>query len=70
MQITVHFYSYFKELAGCAQVSVALAEGASIGDLLPKIMAQFPKLAGDAKIHADRGGSGLSDARLPAQAGR
>lgn len=46
MQVTVNFYSYFKEFAGCAQVSVAVAEGASVGDLLAKIMAQFPKFAG------------------------
>jgi len=46
MQVTVHFYSYFKEFAGRAQVSVAVTEGASVGDLLAKIMAQFPRLAG------------------------
>ena len=45
MQITVHFYSYFKELAGCAEVSVAVAEDSSLGDLLQKLTAQFPKLA-------------------------
>jgi molybdopterin converting factor small subunit len=46
MQVTVHFYSYFKEFAGCAQVSVTVAAGASVGDLLAKIMTQFPKFTG------------------------
>jgi len=45
MQITVHFYSYFKDLTGCPQISFDLASGATINDLLQKLAARFPKLA-------------------------
>lgn len=45
MQVTVHFYSYFKDLAGCGEILVAIEEGGSIGELLEKVTAQFPKLA-------------------------
>lgn len=44
MDITVHFYSYFKDLTGCAQTSEAVAAGATIGDLLKQLIARFPKL--------------------------
>jgi molybdopterin converting factor small subunit len=45
MEVTVHFYSYFKDLAGCARVSITLAEGASMDDLLQNVTARVPKLA-------------------------
>jgi molybdopterin converting factor small subunit len=45
MKITVHFYSYFKELAGCAETILTMAGGATIGDLLTRLGAQFPKFA-------------------------
>lgn len=45
MQITVHFYSYFKELTGCSQTTEELTTGASLADLLEKLFAEFPKLA-------------------------
>lgn len=45
MQINVHFYSYFKELTGCAQTTEELAEGATIADLFHQLAAKFPKLA-------------------------
>lgn len=49
MRIHVHFYSYFKELAGCAETWVNLAEGSSIADLESALHASFPKLAPLAK---------------------
>ncbi len=45
MQITVHFFSYFKDLTGCAQTVAIISDGGTIGDLLSQLMAQFPKLA-------------------------
>ncbi|MBI3192205.1 MAG: MoaD/ThiS family protein [Pedosphaera parvula] len=45
MQITVHFYSYFKELAGCANVTEDVPAGATLDLLLQQIHARFPKLA-------------------------
>jgi molybdopterin converting factor small subunit len=45
MQIAVTFYSYFKELTGCAQTTEALAEGSTLEDLYGQLAARFPKLA-------------------------
>ena len=46
MQVTVCFYSYFKDLTGCAQTAEILPEGKTLGDLLEKLVVRFPKLAG------------------------
>jgi molybdopterin converting factor small subunit len=45
VQVRVHFYSYFKELAGAAEVVEQVAPGCRLQDLLPAIFARFPKLA-------------------------
>jgi len=45
MQLKVNFYSYFKELTGCAQTTVTVPAGSSLGDLLNALAARFPKLA-------------------------
>ena len=44
MQIRVHFYSYFKDLAGSGQLTQSLEEGSRIGDLLEALIWRFPKL--------------------------
>lgn len=46
MKVTIQFYSYFKELTGCAQTTETLPAGSTIGDLLKALIARFPKLAG------------------------
>jgi molybdopterin converting factor small subunit len=45
MQIRVQFYSYFKELTGCAETTEILPTGATLGDLHEQLMARFSKLA-------------------------
>ena len=45
MRVSVHFYSYFKDLAGCAQTDETTAEGITLADLLKKLFQRFPKLA-------------------------
>jgi molybdopterin converting factor small subunit len=45
MRVSVHFYSYFKELAGCAQTTEELAENKTLAALLKAIFERFPKLA-------------------------
>lgn len=45
MLVAVHFYSYFKDLTGCAETSATLAEGGTLNDLFQQLIAQFPKLA-------------------------
>ena len=44
MQISVHFYSYFKDLTGCAQTNEELPDASSISDLLKTLFLRFPKL--------------------------
>lgn len=45
MQITVHFYSYFKELTGCERATETVAAGNTLADLLRQLFGRFPKLA-------------------------
>lgn len=45
MSVTVSFYSYFRELTGCAQTTESLPEGSTLNDLYQKLAARFPKLA-------------------------
>ena len=44
MTIRIQFWSYFKDLAGCAQASEDLPPGATVGDLLQRLHNRFPKL--------------------------
>jgi len=46
MQVLVHFYSYFKDLTGCAEAVQNVPDGGTISDLLRELVARFPKLAG------------------------
>ena len=46
MQVTVCFYSYFKDLTGCEQTTEEFPEGSSISELLKQISFRFPKLTG------------------------
>jgi molybdopterin converting factor small subunit len=46
MRVTVSFFSYFKELTGCAQTMAELAEGSTLGDLQKQLCSRFPKLSG------------------------
>lgn len=45
MEVRIQFYSYFKELTGCASTTAALASGATLGELHDQLAARFPKLA-------------------------
>ena len=45
MTVPVHFYSYFKELTGCAQTTEAVPPGCTVGELHQNLVARFPKLA-------------------------
>ena len=46
MRVNVQFYSYFKDLTGCAQVAEELVSGSNVADLQQKLFARFPRLAG------------------------
>ena len=44
MEIKIHFYSYFKDLTGCAETVEPIDEGARLGDLVTRLHARFPRL--------------------------
>ena len=44
MQVRVHFFSYLKDLTGCAQTEETLVEGSKLSALHEHLMAKFPKL--------------------------
>lgn len=44
MTVTVHFYSYFKDLAGCESISESVDEGSNLETLLAAVFERFPKL--------------------------
>ena len=45
MEITVHFYSYFKDLTGCEQTTETMPADVSIQLLLERLFERFPRLA-------------------------
>lgn len=45
MRIKVNFYSYFKDLTGCAHTFEELPSASSIADLTRQLITKFPKLA-------------------------
>jgi molybdopterin converting factor small subunit len=44
MRVSVCFYSYFKDLTGCASLTEELAEGSTLDDLYRALVVRFPKL--------------------------
>ncbi|HWN94823.1 MAG TPA: MoaD/ThiS family protein [Methylomirabilota bacterium] len=44
MSVTVHFYSYFKDLAGCAQTTEEITSGTTIAELQQKLFTRFSSL--------------------------
>jgi molybdopterin converting factor small subunit len=45
MRVSVQFYSYFKDLTGCAQTDETIAEGITLAELLKNVFQRFPRLA-------------------------
>lgn len=45
MIILVHFWSYFRDLTGAAQISVTIPAGGTVSDVLDAVYAAHPKLA-------------------------
>jgi molybdopterin converting factor small subunit len=45
MRVRVCFYSYFKDLTGCAEATEDLPEGSTLADLFKALIIRFPKLA-------------------------
>jgi molybdopterin converting factor small subunit len=45
MVVTVHFYSYFKELTGCETTTAELPNGSTLRDLHDQLAGRFSKLS-------------------------
>jgi molybdopterin converting factor small subunit len=45
IEVKVSFYSFFKDLAGCAGCFEVLPEGSRLANLLERLVVRFPKLA-------------------------
>jgi molybdopterin converting factor small subunit len=44
MRLTVTFYSYFKDLTGCAQTLETVPEATTLGELVEQLTVRFPRL--------------------------
>jgi molybdopterin converting factor small subunit len=44
LSIKISFYSYFKDLAGCAETTETLVAGTTLEGLVGALSARFPKL--------------------------
>jgi molybdopterin converting factor small subunit len=44
MKVSIHFYSYFRELTGCDSTTADLIDGATIRELVRNLQERFPKL--------------------------
>ena len=44
MRVSLQFYSYFRELAGCHWRQIELPVGSTVDDLLRQVYGEFPKL--------------------------
>lgn len=44
MRVSIHFYSYFKELTGCAGATETVPEGTTLEALQERLAGRFPKL--------------------------
>lgn len=44
MTVTIRFYSYFKDLAGCDQATLEVRTGITLGELHDSLLQRFPKL--------------------------
>jgi len=45
MNVRVCFYSYLKDLTGCAQTAESVPDGSNLDDLFRRLIVTFPKLA-------------------------
>ena len=45
MKVEIQFFSYFKDVAGCANITEEMPERATVHQLMQRIYERFPKLA-------------------------
>ena len=44
MQVTISFYSWFKDLTGCSNTTEQMGPGSTLGDLYKRLKERFPRL--------------------------
>ncbi len=44
MRVIIHFYSYFKELAGCSETAEVVSEQCTLGALIDRLTMRYPRL--------------------------
>lgn len=44
IEVTIHFYSFFKDLTGCVTCHQSVHPGTALSELLSILIARFPKL--------------------------
>ena len=54
MTVTVKFWSYFKDHTKCAETSLELPAGATLGEAHVAVIAQFPVLGECRAAHSRR----------------
>jgi molybdopterin converting factor small subunit len=69
MRVVVSFYSYFKDLTACSQVTEILPDGSTLADLLNQLVIRFPKLASMRKSTLMAVGVDYQDRRYVLKAG-
>ncbi len=45
MRVSVSFYSYLRDLAGCARTTEVVPDGTRLGELHRQLTVRFPRLA-------------------------
>jgi len=45
MQVIVNFYSYLKDITGCAQLKETIPDGSTLDDCFKILSSRFPKLS-------------------------
>jgi molybdopterin converting factor small subunit len=45
IRLSITFYSYFKDLAGCERTTEVMPDGSKASDLLARLGQRFPRLA-------------------------
>jgi molybdopterin converting factor small subunit len=49
MTVRIQFFSWFRDLTGCAHATEAMPDGSTLSDLYQKLIGRFPKLAATQK---------------------
>ena len=69
MEVTIRFYSWFKDLTGCSDITETVPAGTTLGELYQRLKERFPKLSGMQKPTLMAVGVDYQDAAYPLKEG-